>query len=140
MSPHLIIWPLFVQMLLSLLIYIPLLQRKKAATKAKQVDLKRAALEAEAWPSPVQQVNNNIRNQFETPIIFYMLGLIALHLNAVSVLFLTLAWVYVASRLAHAWIHITSNFVPLRMKLFALGMATLLVMMILLALQVGPAG
>ncbi|MBK8973388.1 MAG: MAPEG family protein [Hahellaceae bacterium] len=77
MSPHLIIWPLFVQMLLSLLIYIPLLQRKKAATKAKQVDLKRAAPGGRGMASPVQQVNNNIRNQFETPIIFYMLGLIA---------------------------------------------------------------
>lgn len=133
MQSHLIIWPMLVQMLMSLLLYIPLLQRKKAAIRAGQVDLKKTALDADAWPPAVQQVNNNIRNQFETPILFYVLGLIALQLNAVSGVILTLAWLYVASRLAHAWIHISSNFVPWRMKVFSLGMALLILITLTLA-------
>lgn len=133
MSPHLILWPVLLQFLICFSLYIVLIRRKMAAVKAGEVDLRKTAIDPMAWTPSVQLVNNNLRNQFETPLIFVALCLMLFNLNAVSWLELTLAWVYMATRLGHLWIHIHSNYVPLRMRLFAAGLVTLLILTLLAA-------
>jgi hypothetical protein len=85
------------------------------------------------WPAPVQQVSNNMNNQFETPTLFYALGLLALVLKQVSLPFAILAWVYVATRIGHTVVHAGSNDLRFRFTIFLVGVFALIVMTLMLA-------
>ena len=54
----------------------------------------------------------------------------------VCLLFVVMAWIFVLSRLAHAYIHTTSNHVPTRFRAFAVGMLVLLLMWIIFAVRI----
>lgn len=131
MNGNLIFFPLVVQILLTLTLYIALSVRKNQAVRAGTVDETRRGLFDDAWPIEVIKVNNCIRNQFEVPVLFYLLGIMLWSLHAVDVLALTLAWLFVASRIAHALVHTGSNHVPTRRRIFMFGTLLVLVMTIL---------
>lgn len=128
-----ILGPVLAQILLTLAVYILLGRRKIAAVKAGQTDRSAAALDNKAWPEAVVKVSNNLANQFEAPVLFYVLCFVLLALDQVGAVALTLAWLFVLSRYAHAWVHVGSNYVPLRFRLFVLGLLLLLAMAILAA-------
>ncbi len=125
MNPDLILLPALAQILLVVVLYVHLAAAKSQATQRGEVDESRRALYADAWPEPVIQINNCIRNQFEVPVLFYVLVVMLWMLQAVSALTLTLAWLFVATRLLHAWVHIGSNVVPVRRRLFSVGVLLL---------------
>lgn len=128
MEAKLIFWPMFVLILMSQLLYLPLVTCKIKAVKNRLVDRKKAALDANAWTEDVQKINNHLRNLFETPLLFYVLCITQYVTDQVTGWTVGLAWLYVLARLAHMFVHTRSNFVPLRMRLFASSMAILLVM------------
>lgn len=117
----LLMWALLAQVVLTAAIYLVLLQRKRRAFAAGTVDRARMALHANAWPEPVQQVNNNLRNQFELPMLFYVLVLLLLQMGRPGLAAVVLAWAFVVLRLVHAWVHVGRNVVRLRRNVFALG-------------------
>lgn len=135
MSNTLIFWPVFVQISLTLLVFIVLGKRKAQAIKAGGVDRGKTALDNSAWPDAVVQVSNNIQNQFQTPVLFYVLCLAFFNLGAVSTTLLVLCWAFAISRIIHAYIHIGTNNVPLRFRMFLIGTIILLVLTIWLAIQ-----
>ncbi len=126
MRNHWILLPIVLQIILALEAYFVLAWRKGKAVKSNAVDLKRAALDDSAWPARVQQVNNNIRNQFEVPVLFYVLALILWQMNAAGAIAQTLAWLFVISRVVHAFVHTGSNSVPLRRNVFIFGLLVLI--------------
>jgi hypothetical protein len=95
----------------------------------------RRGLHEDAWPESVLQVNNHIRNQFELPVLFYVTSFILWALEAVGIVALVLAWLFVVSRIAHTWIHLGSNYIPNRRRLFTVGWWILMAMMLLVAWQ-----
>jgi hypothetical protein len=127
-----IFWPVLALVLMTLLIYVRLIKVKIRELRAGRVNLERRALHEDAWPESVLQINNNIRNQFELPVLFYIVCGVLWALDAVGALALVAAWLFVASRIAHAWVHLTSNYVPNRRRLFTVGW-WILVFMVLLA-------
>ncbi|MFX5464608.1 MAPEG family protein, partial [Acinetobacter baumannii] len=84
------------------------------------------ALSGDAFPMKARQAANNFTNQFETPVLFYVLVIMAIHVGATGPLMAGLAWAYVASRLAHACIHIGSNDLRYRAPIFTLGVLVLI--------------
>ena len=128
-----IFWPVLVQVLMTLLIYVRLIKVKIRELRAGKVDMERRGLHEDAWPDSVLLINNNIRNQFELPVLFYVVCLTLWALEGVGVLALVAAWLFVASRIAHTWVHLTSNYIRNRRRLFTVGWWVLL-FMILLAL------
>jgi hypothetical protein len=133
MYRNLIFWPVLVMVLLTLLIYVRLIKVKIREMKAGRVDMARRGLHEDAWGEAVLQINNNIRNQFELPVLFYVLAVAFWALGAVSVLVLVAAWLFVVSRVAHAWVHLTSNDIPNRRRLFTVGWWILAAMVLLAA-------
>lgn len=131
MSEKLIFLPVLVQIALTFWLYIALTRAKSRAQAAGQVDEARRALHDDAWPEPVQQINNCIRNQFELPVLFYALVMVLWSLDTAGALAQLLAWLFVASRLVHAWIHIGSNYVPARRRAFTVGALALMAMTLL---------
>lgn len=136
MNQDLIFIPALLHMLLVYVLFIKLGTAKTKAIKQGQVDRQKTALNPKAWPDDVVKISNNIGNQFESPILFYILTVL-FHLSEnVSPLVIGLMSFYVASRYLHAYFHITSNFVPYRFKAFLLGFFTLLVMTIWLLILI----
>jgi hypothetical protein len=122
MNQALLLWPLVAQVLLVVLLFIRLGQVKDRARAAGSVDLAVTALDNDAWPDDVRKVANNIRNQFQVPVLFFVLVLALFAHGSADVFALALAWLFVASRVVHSYIHIGSNYVPNRTRFFKLGL------------------
>jgi len=130
MSQNLIFIPMLAHILLIFALYIRLGIVKSSAIKTGAVDRNKAALNTKAWPESVVKVSNNIGNQFESPMLFYGLTIIIYLTNNVNSVVIALMGLYAASRYVHAYIHVTSNYVPFRFKAFLVGMLILLVLSI----------
>lgn len=126
MEPKLIFWPVLAQVALTIFMFLRIAIVKARSLKAGDVDLSRRALHPDAWPDYVLQVTNNVRNQFEMPVLFYVVALLLWALGEVHVATLTLAWAYVAFRVVHAYIHTGPNIVKYRLKMFQLSTLALL--------------
>ncbi|WP_039990202.1 MAPEG family protein [Paraglaciecola arctica] len=133
MNSNHILWPVLAQIFLTLIMFITLGVRKAKAVKASAVNRQQAALNNRVWPEDVVKVSNNIANQFEAPVLFYVLCLVLYSINAADMVAIGLAWLFALSRFAHAYVHIGSNYVPMRLRLFLLGCFVLIAMLILAA-------
>ena len=76
-------------------------------------------------------MNNNIRNQFELPVLFYVLSTVLWLLDAVHGVAVAAATVFVLSRIVHAGVHLSINALPPRRHLFTVGWVAVLVMAVL---------
>ncbi|MEX2962836.1 MAPEG family protein [Microbulbifer sp. TYP-18] len=121
MTHSLIFVPVAMQIALTLWLYIVLASAKSKAIKRGEVKEERRALHDDAWPDSVLQINNSIRNQFEVPVLFYILIGVIWSIGAVNTYIYIAAWVFVISRFIHAAVHTGSNYVPLRRNVFMLG-------------------
>src|SRR5690554_8110080 len=84
MDAHLILWPVFAQILLTLLTYLVLAARKAKAIRDKAVDRQQVALDNRLWPADTVKVSKNIAYPFEAPVLSSALCLVLLGLNALS--------------------------------------------------------
>jgi len=130
MNSNYIFWPVLAHIILTLLMFIILGLRKAKAVKAGEVNRPQTALNNRVWPESVVKVSNNIANQFETPVLFYVLCLVLYSFNAAGMVVIVLAWLFVLSRFAHAYVHVGSNYVPIRLRLFLFGCFVLIAMLV----------
>jgi hypothetical protein len=68
------------------------------------------------------QAADNFRNLFEVPVLFYALVATALATSVTPDWLVAGAWLFVALRVAHSFIHCTYNKVMHRFPVFALGL------------------
>ena len=61
------------------------------------------------WPTRVAQISNCFSNQFEVPLLFYILIALALPIRHADLVIVLLSWVFVVTRFAYAGIFVTSN-------------------------------
>jgi hypothetical protein len=78
---------------------------------------------------------DHYRNLFEMPVFFHALCLALLTTELVGPGIVVAAWVYVALRVVHCWIHLTYNRVRHRMRVFATSTTLLLAMWVAFAVQ-----
>lgn len=128
MARHLIYWPVLAQLLIPIAVVLLNAKRKAADVKTGQFDREKAAMDNEAWSKPVVLTSKNLANQFQFPVVFYVLCLILSSLNAVTAPVLVVACLFVACRYLHAYVHVSSNYVPLRLRAFVLSMLVLIVL------------
>lgn len=140
MSQIAIVYPLLVQVALTFAITLWLARLRMTGLTSREVRPEDVALGQPGWPRQTTLVGNAYRNQFELPVLFYVLALLVLVLRLSDILFVVLAWLFVASRLLHAYIHTTSNELRARGGTFGIGMMILLVMWIWFAIRVLTAG
>ncbi|MEJ7668391.1 MAG: MAPEG family protein [Casimicrobiaceae bacterium] len=76
---------------------------------------------------------DNFRNLFELPVLFYTAILTIYSAKLAAPIYITLAWLFVGSRLVHSVIHCTSNRVRYRFYAYLVGFFTLVAMWVLLA-------
>ena len=126
MNNDLIFLPVLAHIILIFMMYIYLGRVKTRAIEEGNVDRQKASLNPKAWPEYVVKVSNNLGNQFESPILFYILSVIYYLTNHVNNILVLIMGVYVLSRYIHAYVHVTSNYVPYRYKFFVIGLLILL--------------
>ncbi len=115
-----IFWPLIVQTALIYVIYAVMSTRRRAAVKSGSV--KASAFKVPlVEPEPSATIIRNLENQFELPILFYVVCVVLYMLNGVNDGVIVLAWLFVLSRIAHCWVHTTSNEIRYRSPLFTIG-------------------
>jgi len=136
MSVATILLPLFVQVALTFVVLFMTARSRIAAYKARQVNVAEVAVNPTAWPVHVQQISNCYNNQFQLPVLFYVLTILAIVTRHADLIFVVLAWLFVISRIVHAYIHCTSNHMRHRFNAFAVGFFILLAMWIIFAVEI----
>ena len=96
---------------------IPLVMRR-------EVHVRDVALDKSNWPERSRLVANAFENQFEMPVLLFVAALVGLYFGS-SPIEAVLAWLFVASRYVHAFIHLTSNHVQRRFFAYATGVIIL---------------
>lgn len=132
MSIQMILLPLFVQVALTFAVLFALGAVRGRAVREKVVG-REAVYDDTVFPPQARQVASNFRNQFEVPVLFYVLTALALFTRKADIVFVVLAWVFVLSRIVHAYVHCTSNDIRLRFPAYAVGVGALLLMWVLYA-------
>ena len=104
----------------------------------RQGDVKVAdvALGQSNWPTRAQQVSNTYANQFELPMLFFLLVAFALITRKADILFVVMSWMFVVTRIFHAGIYVTSNRIQHRFTIFLIGAIILFLMWIIFALRI----
>ncbi|WP_333793850.1 MAPEG family protein [Hyphomicrobium sp.] len=136
MNQTAILYPVFVQVALTFFLQGWMRQARRGAIKRGEVAFADIALRQSNWPPEVQKIANAFHNQLETPPLFYALVAFLMITGQVNLVFVVLAWVYVAARLAHAYVHLTINRQPYRSNIFIAGSITLLIMWLLFAIRI----
>jgi hypothetical protein len=130
-----ILYPVFAQIFLTLLIGIGAAYARIKTLNAKEVRYADIALDNSKYPVAVRQLSNSYNNQFELPVLFYVLCIVAFLTSLTDFVMVTLAWCFVLSRILHAYIHTTSNRVPRRGMAFFLAAILVGLMALYLFLQ-----
>jgi hypothetical protein len=131
MSSSAMLLPVCAQVLLTLAVYVLLSVAKARALAQGEVNVARRGLYDDAWPERVVKINNNIRNQFELPVLFYATCLALAIAPTVPAAAVVTAWTFVASRVVHAYVHIYPNHVPTRRRVFTVGWLAVLLLVVL---------
>jgi hypothetical protein len=82
------------------------------------------------------QFGDCFSNQFELPVLFYVLIALALPLRHADLVIVLLSWVFVITRFAHAGIFVTSNNKPQRGMAWFAGVLVLFAMWLYFALKI----
>lgn len=120
MTPTAIFWPMLAHVLLVYIVYLVLAVRRRASVRTGEARAAQFKLRGSEPESSIT-VSSNLMNQFELPVLFHVLCLALFATGGVGAVTLALAWIFVASRYAHAWVHLTSNRLRLRSPLFQFG-------------------
>jgi hypothetical protein len=112
------------------------LRRRIRSAVSGETKLNDIALDSSNWPDEVKKFSNNFDNQFQVPMLWYAVAAMSVAAGLLDWVLVTLSWLFVASRAAHSYVHTGSNSVPLRMRVFLLGLAVVVLMWLWLALRV----
>jgi len=136
MSLQMVLLPVFVMVGLTFFLLLWMASARGQAFKARETSYKDVALGQAKWPARAAQVGDCFSNQFEIPVLFYVLIALALPLRHADLFIVLMSWVFVVTRFAHAGIFVTSNNVRQRGQAWFAGVLVLLAMWIYFALKI----
>jgi hypothetical protein len=136
MSIQAILLPLFVEVALTfcLLLWLGVLRRDDLGSgKVRPAQI---GLREPNWPGRTQQVAYCFSNQFELPVLFYVLTILEIVTRHADFVFVVLAWIFVIARIGHAYVHTTNNNVYRRGMVYFVAFIALLAMWIIFAVRI----
>jgi hypothetical protein len=136
MTLPMILAPLFVLVLMTFVLGFWLAALRGPAFSRGEVRAEDVDLRQPNWPRKAMQVGYSFSSQFELPVLFYVLTILAMYTKHADILFVVMAWIFVLSRVAHAYIHTTSNNLKLRGPFFGIGALVLVIMWIIFIVRI----
>ena len=135
MSVQAVLLPVFVLTGLAFTLLMGMAVARTRSLRSGETGFEDIALREPNWSARATQIANCFSNQFEVPVLFYILIALALPLRHADFVIVVLSWVFVITRFVHAGIFVTSNNVPQRGLAWFAGVVMLLVMWIYFALR-----
>jgi hypothetical protein len=136
MSVTAVLAPVFVLVALTFALKYWMGYLRVTAVSRGEVHTRDIALRQSNWPVRTTQIGNAFHNQLELPMLFYVLVAFALITRKADLVFVVLSWLFVALRIVHAYIMVTSNRVSRRFWVFSAAGVALLLMWVIFAVQI----
>ena len=132
MDQAVIFKPFLATMVLTIVVWIYMYVRRLYFIYANNLDAKKMTPGELARVSPpsVSSPSDNLKNLLELPTIFYAVVLFLFATHNVDVIYLNLAWGFVAFRILHSAVHCSFNFIPLRFVLYVVSALALWCMVV----------
>lgn len=120
MEPTAILFPGIAMFFLTFSAIAYLAYRRITAVQRGEVSIRYYRLYNEgAQPDSLQKIGRHVQNHFEVPPLFYAVLLFLYVTGSVTALSVGLAWLYVALRCLHSFVHLGSNDVRRRLQVWA---------------------
>jgi hypothetical protein len=136
MSMQAMLTPVFALIALTFILLFWMSVLRINAIRHGQVNPQAISLREPNWPPRATQISNAFHNQLETPLLFYVVTLLSLITNTADSILWVLSWMFVLARIAHAYVHVTSNRIDRRGPLFLIGAVGLCLMWIIVAARI----
>ena len=136
MSVQMVLLPVLVLVGLTFALLLGMASARGRALEQQQTSFRDIALGQPNWPDRVTQIGNCFSNQFEIPVLFYVVIALALPLHKADLVIVLLSWVFVITRFVHAGIFVTSNDVRRRGMVWFAGVLVLFAMWVYFALKI----
>lgn len=128
-SPILILYPVFAMFYLVAAVLARMAYLRVGAVGRREVNARFYKTYDEGCePEHIRVVTRHFINLFEVPVLFYVTVVMAYVTSQVSYWLIACAWTYVALRYLHTLIHLTSNDVLTRFRVYGASGLVLLVM------------
>ena len=121
MNQTLIFLPLIAQVLLTAVVFFHMYHTRVTEMKKKSIHPQKIATSSGTIQYLVdsRKVADNFSNQFEMPVLFYLLSICLYITELTNILILIMASIFVFFRIIHSWIHCTYNKVLHRLYAYA---------------------
>jgi len=131
-----VLLPLFVEVILTfaLLFWLAPLRGRDFSSGVTRPE--NVALREPNWSQRSLQVGYSYANQFELPVLFYVLTILAWVTRHADLIFVVLAWIFVIFRYLQAYVHVTSNQVRLRGAFFGVSALVLAIMWLIYVVEI----
>jgi hypothetical protein len=136
MSVRMVLLPVFVLIGLTFALLLWMVGTRRQALVGGETKIRDIALGQPNWPARATQVGNCFANQFELPLLFYILIALAMPLRHADLFIVLMSWVFVVTRFVHAGIFVTSNDLGRRSMAWLAGVLVLFAMWIYFALRI----
>jgi hypothetical protein len=136
MSARMVLLPVFVLVGLTFALLMAMATSRRNALVSKETKIRDIVLGQQNWPARTTQIGNCFSNQFELPVLFYVLIALALPLRHADFVIVMLSWVFVATRFVHAGIFVSSNDLNRRSLAWFAGALALFIMWVYFTLKI----
>ena len=136
MSIQMVLLPVFVLVGLTFALLLWMAGERRQALVGGETKIRDIALGQPNWPNRATQIGNCFSNQFEIPVLFYVLIGLALPLRHADLVIVLLSWVFVVTRFVHAGIFVSSNDLGQRSMAWFAGVLVLFAMWLYFALKI----
>ncbi|WP_375783551.1 MAPEG family protein [Bradyrhizobium sp. Pha-3] len=135
MSVQMVLLPVFIQIGLTFALLFAMATARTRTLASGETKMADIALRQPNWPPRATQFANCFANQFELPVLLYVLIAIALPLRRADLFIVLMSWVFVVTRFAHAGVFVSSNDVRPRSLAWFAGVLVLAAMWLYFALK-----
>jgi hypothetical protein len=128
MSITAILLPLFVEVMLTFGLMLGMMYHRTSSLRRGETRLSDIAMREPNWPKRASLFAYAFSNQFELPVLFYVLTILEIITRHADLIFILLAWIFVLLRIVQALVHVTDNNVLRRGAIYGVGAIVLMVM------------
>ena len=136
MSIQFVLLPLFVEVLLTFGVMCGMMYFRTSSLQRGETRFEHIALREPNWPVRATQFEYAFANQFELPVLFYVLTILAIITHHADLLYVLLAWVFVVLRVFQAGVHVTNNNVRVRGAFYGAGALVLFIMWVIYIVRI----
>ncbi len=136
LNPVHILFPIVAMVALVVFVVVRIARSRIRAVRRRDISVEFYKLyQGSEEPDELRALRRHFANLFELPILFYVACIVAYVSVQVDIFLVLLAWLFVVSRYVHSYIHLTSNIVIYRFRVYGIGLAVLVLMWLTLTIH-----